>query len=202
LERDVFNAIADRLVVKCDDLALLTWTWAGFEEWLNAEAYLACCHRWGFHNVTCRPRYSAWTNGRAGGSGDLAVERAGGGSVFSEIKLIHDGWFSENALFDMQPGQLEQQSARAEDALSQDAQKLAAPFARETARLQIVAISTLECLEIEKSANWRKVFARVTQWNRPTDLIRMASLLVENRPGQFIAKAWTVQACEGQVLTR
>lgn len=165
LAAKVFHAVAGRYQGRADDLARFTATRYSFEEWLNWEAFAACCQfsEW---QVQPKPSYCALGVGGCKDHGDLLVV-ADGQKVLVEIGLAHDGTGHKwRAKFDW------------------DARKLARPLAEVVPLHVIVLVSESD---IEASGIWQRWLTKVPCWHRPSTLAASASLPPS---GAILIRGW------------
>lgn len=170
LSADVFSAIVNRWQSRADDIACFAKARYSFEEWLNWEAFAACCAEptW---TVSPRPSYRKLGNPDCRDYGDLLVAD-GADQVLVEVGLVHDGtgdkWRAK---------------------LAWDVEKLAQPLTDGVAPLQIVAL--VSGVDIEQSDAWQRWLKKVACWGRDTELRATVRLPPS---GQMIVRGWATSA--------
>jgi hypothetical protein len=166
LHADVFERIVGRWRARADDIACFANARYSFEEWLNWEAYAACCPEPAW-KVSPKPSYKKMGAADCKDFGDLLVA-ASDDRVLVEICLVHDGtgdkWL---------------------DKLAWDVQKLARPLDAGIVALHVVVL--VSGVDIGASEGWQKWLRKVECWGRDTEFKAVVPL---PPTGQMVVRAW------------
>ncbi|MBT8487024.1 MAG: hypothetical protein HKO59_11725 [Phycisphaerales bacterium] len=175
----VFNAIADRLATRTDDLVVFTGTGCSFAEWTVWESVTALHgHRAGEDvggsgsgwTVQPHPRYAEMGVTGSRETADLLVfDPASGRRVLVELAILQD--WSRNKWIDMLDG---------------DTERLGRAIATDVVPLQIVIAASLVSA-IEVNPVWQQWLGMSKIWCRPTSLHRAMAL---GPVGQLTIQGW------------
>jgi hypothetical protein len=167
----VFDAIADRLADRTDDLALIADSGGCYADWVVWEAFVGC-RRAGW---TVRPQIPYSELGVTGSRdvADLHVfDPASGSRVLIELAVIHD-WTNNRWI----------------DTLDGDTEKLSRPLTDGVIPFQIV-VTASSASPIEVNPMWMRWLGMSKVWHRPIEMQRAFGL---GDVGQCALQGWVVK---------